>query len=211
MCLNTSGLFQICLLCPNSLRILFLTNFSDILTTTIFGTPSNQLIAQKHSTDKALLRVLNDLLTASDSGSISILTLLGLRAAFDTIDHSILLVRLESTFGIRDLALSFFCSYLQDRTQIVTVNEIKSSPSLLTCGVSQGSVLGPVFFILYSASFWCNQSPLCLASCVCGWHWTVQIGLSFRSFHSLTDHWSRDSSHRFCSWNWSPFFCTCGS
>ena len=41
-----------------------------------------------------------------------------------------------------------------------------------------------------SASFRCNQSPLCLSSYVCGWHWTVQIGFSFRSFHSFTDHWS---------------------
>ena len=120
MCLNTSGLFQICHLCPNSLRNSFLNNFSVISTTTIFGTPSIQLIA--------LLRVLNDLLTASDSGSISILTLLDLSAAFDTIDHTILLTRFESTFGIRDLALFFFRSYLQDRTQVVTVNGIKSSP-----------------------------------------------------------------------------------
>ena len=103
----------------------------------------------KHSTETALLRVLNDL-TASDSVSISILTLLDLSAAFDTIDHSILLTRLESTFGIRDLALSFFRSYLQDRTQVVTVNGIKCSPSLLTCGVSHGSVLGPIVFILYT-------------------------------------------------------------
>ena len=98
----------------------------------------------------ALLRVLNDLLTASESGSISILTLLDLSAAFDTIDHSILLTRLDSTFGIRDLALSFFRSYLEDRTQVVTVNGMKSSPSLLTCGVPQGSVLGPNLFILYT-------------------------------------------------------------
>ena len=77
----------------------------------------------KHSTETAL-RVLNDLLTASDSGSVSILTLLDLSAAFDTIDYNILLTRLESTFGIRDLALSFFRSYLQDRTQVVTVNKI---------------------------------------------------------------------------------------
>ena len=74
----------------------------------------------KHSTETALLRILNDPLTASDSGSISILTLLDLSAAFDTVDHSILLTRLESTFGIRDLALSFFRSYLRDRKQVVT-------------------------------------------------------------------------------------------
>ena len=61
----------------------------------------------KHSTETALLRVLNDLLTASDSCSISVLTLLDLSAAFDTIDDSILLTRLESVFGICDLALSF--------------------------------------------------------------------------------------------------------
>ena len=66
----------------------------------------------KHSTETALLRVSNDLLTASDSGFISILTLLDLSAAFDTIDHSMLLTRLDSTFCIRDLALSFFHPYL---------------------------------------------------------------------------------------------------
>ena len=104
----------------------------------------------KHSTETGLLRVLNDLLTAPDSGFIAILTLLDLSTAFDTIDHSILLTRLDSTFGIRDLALSFFRSYLQDRTQVVTVNGIKSSPSLLTCGVPQGSVLGPILFVLYT-------------------------------------------------------------
>ena len=104
----------------------------------------------KHSTETALLRVLNDLLTASDSSCMSILILLDLRAAFDTINHSILLTRLESTFCIHDLVLSFFCSYLQDRTQVVTVKEIKSCPSLLACGVPKGSVFGPILFILYT-------------------------------------------------------------
>ena len=54
------------------------------------------------------------------------------------------------SFGIRDLALPFFHSYLQDRMQVVTLNEIKSSPSLLTCWVPQGSILGPSLFILYT-------------------------------------------------------------
>ena len=79
------------------------------------------------STETALLRVFNDLLTASDSGSVSILTHLDLSAAFDTIDHSILLTRLEHAFGVCDLDLSFFDSCLQSRTQVVTVNEVKSS------------------------------------------------------------------------------------
>ena len=104
----------------------------------------------KHSTETALLRVFNDPLTASDSGSISILTLLDLNAAFNTIDHSVLLIHLENAFCVCGLALSFFDSYVQGRTQVLTVNEAKSSPSFLTCGVPQGSVLGPVLFILYT-------------------------------------------------------------
>ena len=91
-----------------------------------------------------------NLLTASESGSFFILTLLDQSAAFDTIDHKIRLTYLENTFGILDLALSFLRSYLQDRTHVVTVNEINSSPSPLACWVPQGSVLGPLLFILYT-------------------------------------------------------------
>ena len=97
----------------------------------------------KHSTETAILCVFNDLLTASDSGSISILTLL-------LTLPSTLLTHLKNAFGICDLALLFFDSYLQCRTLIIIVNEVKSSPSLLTCGVPQGSVLGPILFILYT-------------------------------------------------------------
>ena len=65
----------------------------------------------KHGTE-TVLNVFNDSLTASDSGSISILTLLDLNAAFDTIDHNILLTRARNTFGICDIALSPFRYYL---------------------------------------------------------------------------------------------------
>jgi len=103
-----------------------------------------------HSTETVLLRIANDLLNSLDQDKISVLLLLDLSAAFDTIDHDILLSRLNTTFGISDTALNWFRSYLSDRKQIVVVNGNRSSESTLNFGVPQGSVLGPVLFILYT-------------------------------------------------------------
>ena len=103
-----------------------------------------------HSTETALLRVVNDLLQASDDGYVSILSLLDLSAAFDTIDHVILSQRLSSTFGCTGTALGWFQSYLSNRTQSVFVNDIQSAPSNLKYGVPQGSVLGPILFTMYT-------------------------------------------------------------
>jgi hypothetical protein len=103
-----------------------------------------------HSTETGLLRVLNDLLCSADDSNVSILTLLDLSAAFDTIDHEILLQRLRNVFGVHDLALSFLHSYLSDRTQSVLISGEQSDPAPLTFGVPQGSVLGPLLFLLYT-------------------------------------------------------------
>ncbi|KAK7108418.1 hypothetical protein V1264_016162 [Littorina saxatilis] len=102
-----------------------------------------------HSTETALLKIVNDLLMALNNGKVSVLTLLDLSAAFDTIDHSIMTARLEATFGITGSALSWFESYLSDRIQTVVVNGISSESTVLQFGVPQGSVLGPVLFVLY--------------------------------------------------------------
>ena len=104
-----------------------------------------------HSTETALLKVMNDLLHSLDKGKISLVTMLDLSAAFDTIDHTILLQRLEHVFGIRGTALSWFASYLSDRTQTVSIENFTSADSPLPFGVPQGSVLGPVLFVLYTA------------------------------------------------------------
>ena len=96
------------------------------------------------------MSVLEGLLTTSDQKLASILALLDLSAAFDTLDHAILLRGLESTFGISGVALSWFESYLSDRTQSVVVIGLMSIPIPLVFGVPQGSVLGPVLFTLYS-------------------------------------------------------------
>ncbi len=101
-----------------------------------------------HSTETAL-RVTNDLLLSSDRGCISLLVLLDLSAAFDTIDHNILLNRLENFVGISGSALAWFKSYLSDHHQFVAVNEEVSYRSQVQYGVPQGSVLGPLLFTLY--------------------------------------------------------------
>ena len=77
---------------------------------------------------------------------MSILALLNLSAAFDTLDHAILLRRLENTFGMLGLALSWFESYLSDRTQSVVVYGLMSTPIPIVFGVPQGLVLRPVLF-----------------------------------------------------------------
>ncbi|KAK2873784.1 hypothetical protein Q8A73_024409, partial [Channa argus] len=102
-----------------------------------------------HSTETALVKVTNDLLMASDNGLISILVLLDLSAAFDTIDHNILLQRLEHEIGITGTALGWFKSYLSDRFQFVHVNDESSMHTKVSYGVPQGSVLGPILFTLY--------------------------------------------------------------
>ena len=103
-----------------------------------------------HSTETALNRVMNHLLLSLDSGNISILTLLDLSAAFDTIDHNILLSRLEHVFGISGTPLSWFRSYLLERQQTVVIQTHRSNPAVNSYGVPQGSVLGPILFILYT-------------------------------------------------------------
>ena len=103
-----------------------------------------------HSCETALLRVLNDILCSIDRGDITLMVLLDLSAAFDVIDHELLFLRLQREAGVRGSVLSWFTSYLSDRTQRVIVNNTSSQPTALTCGVPQGSVLGPILFALYS-------------------------------------------------------------
>ena len=102
-----------------------------------------------HSSETAS-KIHNDILSSMNNGKVTALTLLDLFAAFDTIDHTILLGRLNEWFGVTGKALDWLKSYLTGRCQRLKLGDCLSSKSYLTFGVPQGSVLGPLLFALYT-------------------------------------------------------------
>ena len=134
----------------NVLERIVLSQLNEHLNHNNLLSPPQSAYRPNHSTETALLRIVNDLLTIMDNKKICILTLLDLSAAFDAIDHQILLTRLQHSFGISGPALSWFSSYLSNRTHAVTITSLQSEHTTLHYGVSQGSVLGHVLFILYT-------------------------------------------------------------
>ena len=104
-----------------------------------------------HSTETALLKVHNDILLNMDSQRVTLLVLLDLSSAFDTVDHEVLLRGLQITFGIADTALQWFRSYLAGRSQCVLLNGCFSEDFSLSHGVLQGSCLGPLLFTIYTS------------------------------------------------------------
>ena len=102
-----------------------------------------------HSTETAMLKISNDILTKKDNNESTGLVCIDLSAAFDLVDHSILLKRLFDYFGIRRTAMAWFKSYLTGRSQRVLIDDVRSDKKQLRQGVPQGSVLGARLYTLY--------------------------------------------------------------
>ena len=111
-----------------------------------------------HTTYMAVLDFVKDVSKASDNNKLTLGVFMDLSKAFDTIDHNILLDKLYH-YGFRGISHAWFSDYLSNRSQYVNYNNTISSYEKVTCGVPQGSILGPLLFILYMNDI-CNTSKL---------------------------------------------------
>jgi len=139
----------------------------------------------RHSTETATLKVFSDILAAANQGKVTLLGLLDMSAAFDTVDHTILLERLEVSFRLFRIVLSWLSSFLTGRTQQVMINGLLSEVATVTSEVPQSSVLDPPFFLLYTADV-----PLIAAQYHLGTHWYADDN---QMYNSTTAESSKES------------------
>jgi hypothetical protein len=110
--------------------------------------PHQSAYRQFHSCETALVFIQSSIFSAMDSGNVSLLALIDLSAAFDSVHHKLLTNKLECC-GITGQAINWFNDYLTERQQTVIIDKSSSHPTPLLTGVPQGSVLGPVLFSIY--------------------------------------------------------------
>ena len=141
---------------PISLLSVFSKNFERLMYNRVLNFINRHKLFNKfqfgfrtnHSTFMALIILIENLVNALDNGKCAVGIFLDFHKAFDTVDHSILLDKLHC-YGTRGIANQWFFSYLSNRQQSVVYNGYESELKVINCGVPQGSILGPLPFLLY--------------------------------------------------------------
>ena len=136
--------------CSTHMMWLIFYRLTEFLSSNNLLNPHQSAYCKHHATKTALLYIHDQLINATGSQKISCLCLLDLSAAFDTIDHSILITRHSSWFGFHGSVLNWFKSYLSSQSFRVKCHSSFSSSRICSCGVPHGSVLGPFLFIMYT-------------------------------------------------------------
>ena len=138
---------------------------------------------QGHSTESALISLTDQILLSLDQDKVTGMVFVDFRKAFDVVDHQLLMTKLR-LYRVSDSALSWFRSYLTDRQQFVTIDGKRSDSLMIRQGVPQGSVLGPVLFLLFV-----NDIPLHLSGSsvdIYANDATVMASAHFSDIQSLT-------------------------
>ena len=131
-----------------------LKRLDDHLTKHGLHCPERFAYKKNHSTETLLIKITNDLFVAANEKTATVVMLLDLSAAFDTVDHNLLLTILEKEIGIGGTALKWFRSFLTGRCQRIRLGKITSDVIVIRFGVPQGSVLGPVLFNIHIRSIY---------------------------------------------------------
>ena len=137
-----------------------LNRLNEHLTKHNLHCPEQFAYKRHHSTETLLIKIANDLLIAADEKTATVVMLLDLSAAFDTVDHELLLTILEKEIGLGGTVLKWFRSFLTGRSQRIRLGKITSDILIIKFGVPQGSVLGPVLFNLYIRSIYSSVKKL---------------------------------------------------
>ena len=154
---------------------------NDLLKTSQHGFRPN------HSTVTAMLEIVNKWFHNIDIGQLNGVVFLDLKKAFDTVDHEIFLHKLY-LYGIKGIALNWFRSYISNRGQYCQVNDHLSHSLQMVCGIPQGSILGPLLFLIYV-----NDLPNCLKYTRCNMFAdATQIDTSSNNIDSIANTLNED-------------------
>ena len=142
---------------------------------------------KKHSTELATIELVDRILSDIDNKFLPVVVFMDLSKAFDTLDHTILIHKLQY-YGITGIALNWYQSYLSNRLQYVDISGSISSMQHITTGVPQGSVLGPLLFLIYMNDL-PNVNPFIQIYTLCRRHFIAKLNRILDTYKRHQHDW----------------------